>query len=49
MSCSHGFRLALNTSNLYRLDEQTIEKKTSNDKSCPNCGQVSTHDEYVHE
>lgn len=33
------------TSNLYREDEETIEKKTSNHESCPSCGQVSTYDE----
>ena len=43
IKCKHcGFE---HTSNLYREDKQSIEKKTSNHESCPNCGQVSTYDE----
>ena len=43
IKCKHcGFE---HISNLYREDEQSIEKKTSNHESCPNCGQVSTYDE----
>ncbi|MBA2267982.1 hypothetical protein [Candidatus Nitrosocosmicus arcticus] len=43
IKCKHcGFE---HTSNLYREDEHTIEEKTSNPESCPNCGKVSTYDE----
>ena len=43
IKCKHcGFE---HTSNLYRGDKHTIEKRASNNESCPNCGQVSTYGE----